>query len=133
MAYLNSNRYLTCHKLRDIERLETLVVIIGARLRQEERLGRLALRIYMHDVRHGIEAIYPARSIEKPSAIAAPGMIALRISAIGGCQWMVLASAEIDNKEIRLMMPDRETAIIRHRHRQPLAIGRDARHHSTLA
>lgn len=48
----------------------------------------------MHDVRHGIEAIYPARSIEKPSAIAAPGMIALRISAIGGCQWMVLASAE---------------------------------------
>ena len=116
----------TLHQLRNVERAERQVVVVGRGLGKQEGFARLPIGREIGDIGSGIKSVFPTAAEDEPTAVAAPRVVALHVRTIHGLHRLVMARAQIQQIEIGIPVPDGEVAIGRRSEHQLFAIGRDA-------
>ena len=101
-------------------------MIVGISLRQFKGFTGLAIGIDMRKERPGIAAIIAPTTEHHPSAIARPGVVALRLGRIDLVHRTHLASGKIQKIEVGLAMPYMEDAIMPEGEHQESSVGRHA-------
>ena len=124
---INIERNFPLAQLWGVEGLQVVVVERGMLLGQTERLMRLAILVNIAEIRFAIEAIVTLRGEDKPTAIAAPGVISVTLCTIDNGESVDGACLQVHHLEISLWVPDGEGAIVGNGVKYILTIWTDTR------
>ena len=105
--------YLACDQFRNIERLESPLVLAGIPLRKEERFAWLSVLSKVSDVQMCESSVHSAAAENYPSAIGRPGMIALsEVRSIPYRDVYILTCIQVNHLQVGFVVPDREGSVI---------------------